>query len=986
MATTQTGVVLRHIRHLVATENTTQLRDQQLLERFITRHDEAAFDALIRRHGPLVLGVCRRVLRNWHDAEDAFQATFLILARKAGSICQRESVASWLYRVAFHTALQAKANAANRQRHERHAGRPESVDPLDEVTGRELLAVVDEELQKLPDCYRAPLVLCYLQGQTRDEAARQLGVPLGTLKRWLERGRERLRGRLARRGLTLSAGLLLTGLSQKLAVAAVPTQLAAATLQALVPAAPEKAVAAGILSTQVADLTKGVLKAMFWNKLKGVAAGLLLLSLIGAATGLLASGARTPQQAEIKTDPPRTPAPMNRGTTNLGHPHPEAKLQTEIKQHTISGIIRDGAGKPLADAAVYWLGTVQEHIAQERAAAKGNYWQDQDVEPELLAHGKSDALGRFTLQARFDQNHFRKTLLAAKAPGMGFTGQVQAGVRVPVVLTLQPEMKVEGRLLTLNGLPAKDVRVELQWMSFGKQRQPAPERHLAGSHISQGKVQPLPDWPAPVRSDEQGRFTLSGLSRTGIAVIRLTHPEYAREELMIAADPANASPPFQMLGMQIGMPTLGPKFTRTLDPGRTVQGIVTAKDTGKPLAGISIICTQVPMGFFSAKTDQEGRYRLEGLKGRKDSYYVFAVAPSPESGYRNAVAYRQGWPAGEKSLQQNFVLDRGQLVRGRILDADTRQPIAGVNVFYRAGSGNVNATSLDLPTPVYTDKQGNFVLTAVAGKGRLLAIASGKQYLREKSSGARDPFMVAVTPNRIVEIDVPADKEAPPVVIELRKGLPLEVRVVQADGKPVSHVNLLCRELGFGEMQNYADNSKLDNDLVRLHGCEPGRAYRVFFLDPERHQGAVAELKYDPNAKGPLEVRLQPTGSVRVKVVQEGGTPETEAQVLPMLWLTKEPGKIKFDDLFQDERVALYSGLEGGEEALRMILGKKTDNNGEVQLTNLLADVPLDIWAFTNAGAYGNKPVRLKPGETCDLGTITLQQNNLGKIVLEKLP
>jgi hypothetical protein len=246
--------------------------------------------------------------------------------------------------------------------------------------------------------------------------------------------------------------------------------------------------------------------------------------------------------------------------------------------------------------------------------------------------------------------------------------------------------------------------------------------------------------------------------------------------------------------------------------------------------------------------------------------------------------------------------------------------------------------------------------------------------------------MFAVSPNCSVEIDVAADKEAAPVVIELRKGLPLEVRVVQADGKPASRANLFCRELGFSEVQNYTGSSSLESGLIRLHGCEPGRTYRLFFLDSEHHEGAAAEVKYDPQAKGPVEVRLQPTASVRVKIVQEGGTPETEAQVLPMLWLTKEPGKIKFDDLFQDERIALYSGLEGGEEALSMILGKKADNNGEVQLTNLLADVPLDIWAFTNAGAYGSKSVRLKPGEVCDLGTITLKQSNLGKDVLENLP
>src|SRR5262249_31655390 len=165
----------------------------QLLERFALQREDAAFTALVRRHGPLVLGVCRRILHNWHDAEDAFQATFLVLARKAGSITKQESVASWLYQVAYRTAVRARARTARRQEREQRAGTPEADGTLAEVTGRELVAVLDEELYQLPQRYRAPLVLCYLQGRTRDQAARQLGWSLRALKHLLERARQRLR-------------------------------------------------------------------------------------------------------------------------------------------------------------------------------------------------------------------------------------------------------------------------------------------------------------------------------------------------------------------------------------------------------------------------------------------------------------------------------------------------------------------------------------------------------------------------------------------------------------------------------------------------------------------------------------------------------------------------------------------------------------------------------------------------------------------------
>src|SRR6266480_335314 len=155
---------------------------------------------LVRRHGPMVLRVCQRLLHNWHDAEDVCQATFLVLASKAASGHWQASVAGWLHQVAYHLARKAQAAAVRRGVHERHVVDRPVPDLLETITGRELQAVLDEELARLAEKYRAPLVLCYLEGATRDEAARQLGWALGTLKSRMERGRELLRIRLARRG------------------------------------------------------------------------------------------------------------------------------------------------------------------------------------------------------------------------------------------------------------------------------------------------------------------------------------------------------------------------------------------------------------------------------------------------------------------------------------------------------------------------------------------------------------------------------------------------------------------------------------------------------------------------------------------------------------------------------------------------------------------------------------------------------------------
>src|SRR5215472_5746075 len=203
MSSAPLGVVLRHIRKLAACRKDEEAPDSQLLERFATLRDEAAFAALLKRHGPMVLGVCRSVLRDLHDAEDAFQAAFLLLAQKAGAIHRREAVSGWLYRVAYHLAVRAKANAARRRVLEKKAVIMPSVDPVLDMSLREMRAVLFEELEGLPEQYRAPLVLCGLEEKSLEEAARLLGWTKGAVKGRLQRGRQLLRARLGRRGLGL---------------------------------------------------------------------------------------------------------------------------------------------------------------------------------------------------------------------------------------------------------------------------------------------------------------------------------------------------------------------------------------------------------------------------------------------------------------------------------------------------------------------------------------------------------------------------------------------------------------------------------------------------------------------------------------------------------------------------------------------------------------------------------------------------------------
>jgi RNA polymerase sigma factor (sigma-70 family) len=286
MAETQGGALLRQLRKLVGAQTASRLTDHHLLEQFLTRRDESAFSALVQRHGPGVLSLCRGLLHHLQDAEDVFQATFLVLARKAGSIRKRESLASWLYGVARRLASKARARAARRGRQELPATAEAEAPAGDDMTWRELRQILHEELSRLPEKYRAPLLLCYWEGRTQEEAAAQLGWSKGMFKARVQRGRELLRGRLTRRGVTLSAGLATALLCGRAGTAAEALALVNSTTRAALAFAAGKPAAAGGLSAAAA-LAEGVVRAMFLTKVKTAAVVLLTLGLLGAGAGVV---------------------------------------------------------------------------------------------------------------------------------------------------------------------------------------------------------------------------------------------------------------------------------------------------------------------------------------------------------------------------------------------------------------------------------------------------------------------------------------------------------------------------------------------------------------------------------------------------------------------------------------------------------------------------------------------------------------------------
>ncbi len=329
--------------------------DRQLLERFRAGKDQPAFAELVRRHGRMVMNVCRRVLREPHDADDAFQATFLLLARKAGSILHERSVAGWLYGVAFRTALKARARAALRRKVESRVAAMQATETASRAVWDEVGPALDQELSRLPENFRLPLVLCDLEGKPHEQAAEQLGCPRGTIWKRLVRGREMLRERLVHRGVVVTSALLVALLAKYAAAATVAPAVVGSTVKAAALAAAGTAGAAALVSANVDILVNAGLKAMVYAKMKVAATVLVSVTVLGAGGGIALS-------RHLQEEPP---PPPERKTVALT----AKRQQSPIRD--FDGLVR--MIKPQEDEA-YWLQIpwmLDSREAQKKAAAEG---------------------------------------------------------------------------------------------------------------------------------------------------------------------------------------------------------------------------------------------------------------------------------------------------------------------------------------------------------------------------------------------------------------------------------------------------------------------------------------------------------------------------------------------------------------------------------------------------------------------------------------
>ena len=342
------GAIVRRIL-LVAEQKPADQSDLHLLECFVTKKDEAAFAALMERHGRLVFGVCRSVLDQQQDAEDAFQSTFLVLARMASSIRKGYSLGSWLHGVALRTALKARQAMNTRRRKERQARTRSPEQPASEAAVRELQAILHEEVSRLADKYRAPFVLCCLEGKSRTEASAELGWKEGTVASRVAQARKLLKSRLLRRGVALPAALTAAALAPVAATAAVPMGLSSIVARGAVVFAEGNVPEA--VSAWAVTLAEGVIQAMFVTKLKMITSVVLVLALVLGSGGLLAYSALQSHEGQpaLVAQPPKPP-----GEAPGAAPAPKADVEPDLPPAA-----GDGLETPLPPGAIVRFGTTR---------------------------------------------------------------------------------------------------------------------------------------------------------------------------------------------------------------------------------------------------------------------------------------------------------------------------------------------------------------------------------------------------------------------------------------------------------------------------------------------------------------------------------------------------------------------------------------------------------------------------------------------------
>jgi RNA polymerase sigma factor (sigma-70 family) len=957
MNSAQATIVLRYLRRLGSRHPAGQPTDSELLARFTATRDGAAFEELVQRHGPMVLGVCRSVLGHEQDAEDAFQATFLVLARQAGAIRRGQALPAFLYEVAHRVAVQTRAAACRRRVREQRVSERAPADHFLDMTLRDLQRVLHEELRRLPERYRLPLVLCYLEGHTQAEAAAQLGLNKATFRGRLDRGRERLRRRLIQRGVAPAATL---GAAELLLH---PPAVTAALVGSVVGAA------AGEATLTVASLARDVSQSLSAMKVK-------LAVVVLLAVGLIAGAAVLVQQKPVAQQP--EPPPLQ----GAGR-QPSRDQDRDLV--TYGGRVLDPEGRPIRDARVYLFDSFPKKQAlpvRARTGADGRY--------------------RFCVaKADFDKTYspepWKETPVVAIADGYGLGLPGVVGDRLPptdemIVQLLRDDVPVNGRILDLQGRPVAGAMVRvrgIRWPKSGdlKAFVEALESRKEGAppqnEMLFGLTDPYHGWDLdelfpPVVTDAAGRFCIRGIGRERVADLLIAGPGIETKYVYALTRPCKTievparkgdDGPLKVTFYR--MTHYGATFDHVAAPSKPIVGVVRDRDTGKPIPGAVVQSVALAGSFsdertiFRAVSDESGRYRLTGMPRGKGS--VLEAAPPDDQPYLLS-RLDVGNSPGLEPVTVDFALKRGVWISGKVTDKVTGKPVP-CTFQYFALDDNTSLKEAPGFTSQFHDRnpspEGVFRVVGLPGRGLIAVRATEDRYLTgvgaDRIPGRKGTAPFPTVPylcfpeqfHAVAAVNAGRAAVAVTCDLVLDPGRALVGTIRGPDDKPLAGV--ISHGLSHVGSWNY---EPLRTSEFTVPAVQPGKSRRLLFVQEAKRLAATILVRGDE--KGPLAVKLEPWGVLTGRLVGPEGKPEPEVWVMTMDGETITPEGVVPPDL----------------NAGQVIRPVQADKDGRFRVEGVVPGLKYHLCVFKRNylmdAAFG-QDLTIKPGQTKDLGDVKVK-------------
>jgi RNA polymerase sigma factor (sigma-70 family) len=853
MAYLTSGSVVCQIGSLFEGGAVAGLSDRQLLERFTATRDavgEAAFAALVSRHGPMVLDVCRQILSDLHHAEDVFQAVFLVLARKASSIREPDLLANWLYGVALRTARCKKLEIARRRKKEEGDAmtRPgagsaavveSTVEPVEQpAIDREQAEALHDEIDRLPRSFRVPVVLCYFEGLTLDEAARRLRCPAGTVGSRLARARDKLRRGLTRRGVALPTAVLGGALALRSASASILSPLSDITIRAAIKFAAGQT-ASGATSASVTALAHDVLRSTLIHKLRIFAITVLLLGAVATGAGYL-----TQSLATARDEPRQASAP--KPTTVVSRP--DDSRRSAPGRLMVTGRVLDPVGVPLPEADVALVAGMLQQAGDPEDIDRNR----------VLGSAKVDRNGRFHVdvpRTNPDLMEWLVVIAGARGWGVGGQGLNREGERHEVTITMEPEQAIRGRLFDVQGRAAAGVPLQFAFVQ-------AKDQHFWLSVPSRG-VRFL---PPPATTDGQGRFILRGLGPRALVDVEVHDDRYARQSFRLG-DSDEGKDRDKII---------------TLVPAQVVE-VRVLRDDGKPMAGASVAVAAQHHGnrvfpwegnAVRAQADAQGRVQVVPWAG--DYFYISAGPPAGEP-LMGSDTYLE-WPTAAARRSVEVTLPRGIAVRGTVTEGTSATPVdVAVVRYFQTRRDNPLFSAHGCQA--VSGHDGAFEMVLPAGPGHLLVQAPTSDYLHvvtsHKELGTDKLPNTALYPDAVTQLDLKAGAAASEVTLRLRRGVTVEVRAFEPGGEPVEQAIVFGRTFTRSEnmspFNGVAPTLRVRSGRVEVPGCDQETQAPFHIFDVKHQTGATFALSGRSAVDGPVTIRLRECGSATVRYRNDDG-------------------------------------------------------------------------------------------------------------------